>query len=231
MSQEVVIIGGVANKPANLAQFKLLGSLLSESSSLHYINGAHLEDGQLQVTSSTEQFEETDAIVEKKPGTDFLIIAHSMGSIAAVKTVAKHPDRTRGVLIAPPLPSPIDLYYHRRSQAKMQEVDGRRVLPSYSFALGENGPSDILPKPANVLMPDSYIDDLVSHSGTFQDEVKSLASKGLLKLVVPKQDWNTAILEATTSIPGIISLDSTHSLHGSQSEMERNCHYLADVIR
>lgn len=219
MSRDIIIVAGMASKGANISPLRMLGDLYADES-VHYVDGAKLDNDELVVSSPSHQVAEIDHILEQSNNTDTVIYSQSMGALAAVTCLERLSDRNiRAVAIAPPLPNPTEVLKHPRIRERMHTINGVQRIPSFSFALGDRGPTDTAPKPVDIMVNGAYFDEVAASSSNFMARVRRLTDKGSLQLVLPTQDWNIESHTAASGLNGVHVLEGTHSLYSTHEAM------------
>ena len=231
VTPEIIVVGGLASKVTNLLPLVSLGERFGNGD-FQSVHGAHYtESDELVASTPSYQACELEAIVENSPKTDFLIIAHSIGVLAAVKTAEHNIDRVKVLAVAPTLPDPVSAHQHPHVQSKIQRKNGIDFMPSYSFALGDAGPSATAPTAkARVRIPEEYDSEIATYSDSILPRVIVAASNNRMRIVVPRNDWNKELLRTAHNIPGAIYVDSEHSLQGSPQEIDERTVHIAQTV-
>lgn len=224
MTREVCIVAGLAMKAPNLAPFARLGQMFAETAEVHYVNGAELVDGQLLASGPLDQAKKVIDVAANSDSEETLIVTHSLGAAAAVLCLEQQSTTDmRCIAIAPPLPSPYKVLHHERMKRRLEIGEDGIKIPSYSFALGNQGPSDTPPEPIDVFIPTAYFEQTHVVSSHFSDMVKALTDSGKLQIVAPTQDWNRQNTELAGLFSGTVYIDAPHSLQGTTDEIENTC--------
>jgi len=228
MNKEVLIVAGLASKGSNLAPLKMLGELLSDSSQAYYIDGAEYVNGQLETSTPSMQLEKITNKIRSNPNNEYLIITQSLGAIAAVNALdSEYNIKARVLSISPPLPMPNKVLGHQRIKDIMSHNANRVTIPSYSFALANNGPSDIPPKPVDVIITKAYFDEIDQASNNFLEKMESAIQSGALQIVSPINDWNKEGISVAKKFNNTIYVDATHSLQTDQKSLKKICEYIS----
>ncbi|GEM_PF-3109916 len=228
MSKEVILVSGLASKGSNLAPLKYVSERIQDGA-VRYVDGAHiLESGELAVSSPSHQTREIAEIVESNPAIDFIIISHSMGALAALRCVESFKNVT-AISISPTLLHPISTMYQSRLLGRLHIKDDGIVLPSYSFALGDGGPSTSLPAPVEAKFSSITFDEIAKLSDTYATRTNRAIRSNTLRIVMPSQDWNASALQAAGQIDQVVHIQAPHSLQTSQDMLERNANIIASI--
>lgn len=226
---ETVIVGGLASKASNVLPLTTIGNIVG-AGDFKSIDGAHEEEGRLVASTPSFQADRLTEMIEASQSKRFVLISHSVGFLAALRTVEQFRDRVSVLALAPTLPRPLTAHHHPHIQAKIQLNGNEHFMPSYSFALGDRGPSQTLPTPTKVLIPSSYEEDVEAQSTSVMSRVQNAVSKDLLRVVAPIDDWNKGLAEATQSIPKTIHVAGGHSLQGTPEDINLRSIYIADCF-
>lgn len=222
------MVSGLASKGSNLAPLKNVSERLYDGA-VRYVDGAHtLESGEVAVSAPSHQAHEITEIVESNPTTDFIIISHSMGALAAL-SCAENFKNVAAVSISPPLLYPISTLYNSRLLGRLKIRDDGIVLPSYSFALGDEGPSTSLPTPVEAKFSPIIFDEVAKLSDAYATRTNRAVRNNILRIVMPSQDWNASALQAAEQLDQVDYIQAPHSLQTSQDVLERNANIIASI--
>lgn len=228
---EVIVVGGIGSKVTNLLPLVSLGEHLGNGA-FQSVHGAHIQNGSLVASLPSYQTKELHNIIKRSMNRKFLIIAHSLGALAALNIVEQYPDRAQALAIAPPLPDPLRLHCHAHIQARIQQRGGQLYMPSYSFASGDNGPRFApLPTPVDILVPSSYAADVQLNAIDFVQRAVTASKNKQLRVIVPCSDWNTELVAVAPAITDPIYVEGDHSLQGSPEEIAHRTAYIAQRLQ
>jgi hypothetical protein len=228
MAREVFIVAGLAAKAKNLRPFAVLGEMFAEDSRVHYINGAMSVRGRLTVTPPSVQ---VDAILRRvdKTKADILIITQSLAAVAAMHCIEDRPDRyIQAVSIAPPLPNPAEVLKHDTMKRRITRLPGSVTIPSFSFARDDIGPETPVTDTVDVTITPKFFAEIEHESVGFIDRMKRLASDGSMRLIIPRDDWNTEAVRIAADMPNTLQVDGPHSLYAPQAELQITCQSVHD---
>lgn len=229
MSKEIILVSGLASKGSNLAPMKYIAEYLG-GESVSYVDGGHnRESGDIEVSSPEYQTAEISQILQSSPEKNFTIVSHSMGALAALNCLERF-DNSKVISIAPPLSNPLSTLRHPHLLSRLKIRQDRLILPSYSFALGDAGPSTTLPEPSETIFPSSIFDEVAEVSENYLGRTIEAIRGNKLSIVMPSQDWNTAGLDAAKQLEQVTYVSAPHSLQTDQVLLERNARIIASVF-
>ena len=223
MKDHVIAVAGAACKAKNLAPLRAIAEQLTDSKHISYVDGVMFVDGQPEVVSPSQQRASIQEVFAHQGYEKSVIISQSMGAFATVDTLLESP-LSRGIIIAPPLPSPVHLLqsstYHERTVQRGDVL----MVPSYSLSDDQHNP-EITP----VALYGNVIEDVEALSDTFSEKVQDLVEQKRLGVVVPSRDWNRAAVDSASLYQATI-VEGTHSLYTDDANLfARNTQIIADL--
>lgn len=221
---EVIVVGALATKVSNIAPFRYTAEHIAEdATSIHYVHGGlENQDGTLQVATPSEQAAQINAVIEQYCEKDILIISQSMGALAALACVEQSSSRVKAISASPPLLYPSDVIRHPRILTRSRISNGQLFLPSYSFALGEAGPSAQPPTPVELAVTPELFNEIDTINGEYWDRTIAAIEADKLRIVMPTEDWNQAALNSSRQLAHVEYLQGPHSLITEQTLLQKN---------
>lgn len=236
---EVIVAGALATKASNIAPSRYAAEMIAGGQPVHYVHGGvPNENGDLYVATPSQQEHQITRIIEGNPTQSFVILSQSMGALAALSCVEKfNTPRVNAISIAPPLLYPSDVIRHPRITTMSKISNGRLILPSRSFALGDNGPTrqrvdpSELPDPLQLTVPTALFDEIDEANLGYWGRTVAAVEKGSLKIIMPTEDWNKAALESARDLPTVHYLDGPHSLINDAATLQKNIAAIARLAQ
>ncbi len=211
---EVILISGLASKGANLAPLRTIAETVANGEPVSYVDGGHIEDDKLVVSSPLDQMLRAIDIIEKKGDKDFVVVSHCMGAVAALTLTDFYAsDRVRTIMLSPPLRDPLSVLHNPHIQGRVRPDGGTLYMPSSSFALAENGPSLDIMEPARLTYRPELAAEIEFMSDCFKQRTQGAVDKGRLSVILPEEDWNTQAAHALADSPHVIHVPGPHSFH------------------
>lgn len=229
---EIIVVGALATKVSNISSLRYTAEAISGGESqIHYVDGGIINDeGDLSVATPSQQEAQISEIIESTPDKAFLILSQSMGALAALATIEQFQGKrsVAGISIAPPLRYPSETLQHPRIMTMSRVVNGKLILPSRSFALGDTGPTafhpdpSTLPDPVPVIAPPELLEEVKSSDKYYLERTLAVLRENKLHIIMPDHDWNEAALEASQGLPNVTLLEGPHSLITESTLLQRN---------
>lgn len=199
MLKEIVFVPGLAVEVEDARVPSVLASLFPGVEHT-FLNGVVSEEDGCRAILPSEQEKQVTKLL--KPGC--FVISQSLGAIGVVNALraAKDIGAIHALLIAPPAPRPFDimLHPHVRDRWLIDNTTQKTTIKSFSH-------------PEGVYVSPAYFEEVAEADMGFHDDLLSLTNKGIVSIIAPDQDWNTAYLgglyQETHSVRG------THSLVGT----------------
>lgn len=234
MTREVIVVAGLASKGENLAPLRFTAEKIAGPDGLvSYIDGGiPNEIGTYDVATPSEQALLLADRLEGSPDSKFIIVSQSMGALATLtclEAFASHD--IQAISIAPPLTHPDKVVRHPRMLARIKAEEDSYTLPSYSYALGNDGPASTdLPAPVGLRVREALFNDIDDQSPQYLARTIEAVRSGALHIVMPTQDWNTAALAAAGDLPEVHFVEGPHSLQTDQALLEKNIDSIARLV-
>ena len=202
---EIVWVGGMGTRLGGPRMERLMqeGGYTS-----HRVEGVHSAAGKLEVSSPSHQQKELDAICQKTAERRVLV-SHCSGALAVINMLKETTSGLSGLLIAPPLPNPIDVLTSAFVEKTMQKIHGAPHAYVDNLLPIKNEP------PSFAAIPRDYYKEVSAASPNFYDTVKELVGEGVVKLAIPTRDWNKLAVTATANWldpEKVLRLDARHDL-------------------
>ncbi len=204
---EVIMIAGMGNRTSASVMPPMLREQCDALGyTAHSVEGVTTAaDGSLETSPPSAQTQEVDSIVANtEPETRVLLVAHCVGAVAAVNYLeANDNPNVRGVLIAPPLTTPLATINHDQVQRRVEEHDGDPHIAVLDFPSDDPYNFDRLVETKARITP-RFLDEITAASSNddFLRRATALAQTGRLGIVVPSGDWNEGALAAAAYWPG-----------------------------
>lgn len=236
-SPEVIVTGALATKVSNIAPMRYTAEAIAGKNAVHYVHGGIVNgQGELSVATPSDQEAQITEIIERNPTKNYIILSQSMGALAALACVEKfYYDNVKAISVAPPLLYPSDVIRHPRITTMSKVQDGKLILPSRSFALGDSGPVYMepskLPTPLELTVPTELFEEIDSANAEYWDRTTTAINEGGLRIVMPTEDWNTAALEASQDLPQVQYLKGPHSLITEDATLQHNIKEIARLAQ
>lgn len=230
MTREVIVVAGLASKGENLAPLRYTAEKIAgETGVISYVDGGVPNDiGGYDVATPTEQVFQIAERLEAEPGREFIIVSQSMGALATLTCVEAYESlNLKAISISPPLTHPDKVARHPRIIGRIKHEGNSLILPSYSFALADNGPTQITPVPVGLRISSNVYDDIDAQSPHYLSRTIGAVRSGALHIVMPTQDWNTSALTAAGDLPSVHFIEGPHSLQTDQALLDANIETIA----
>lgn len=213
-----IIIAGMASKADKLAPLALLGSYYPKRR-VRYVDGGAVHGDGIWAAGPTEQTTRTLEHLETLPAGHTTIYSHSLGALAAI-AVAEQAANVSVIALSPPLPNPHNLILHPRLLGRLSTTKRQQTyIPSFSYAQ-DGDIFDAAPeKPVPVTISETYAEDIYEHSKDFSERARNLCDRGILRFVVPSQDWNDQAIDHAKTFPGSVITPGIHSFQADKATM------------
>lgn len=226
---QVIITAGMGCRRTSLGMLSIIAEQCEERGlPMQFVDGSFTnQQNDREVSPPSRQVEEIEAHLEAVPEeTPTLIVAHCGGGTAAMDVVEKRAasskSNLRALLIAPPFDNPAQAFMLSEVQRSIV-FDGEA-----SFLDIYDTPSD---DPYNfsrrvmsrLAIGSAFYDEMRAIAKTdFVGRARRLATKDILGIVVPQDDWNQAAVHTTKSWQGpILRIDGArHSLRMPSDTLE-----------
>lgn len=238
---EIIVVGALATKVSNISSLRYTAEAISGGESqIHYVDGGIMnEEGLLSVATPSQQEAQISEIIETTPDKTFLILSQSMGALAALTTIEqfKGSRSVAGISIAPPLRYPSETLQHPRIMTMSRVINGKLILPSRSFALGDSGPTvfhpnpSTLPDPVPVIAPPELLEEVKSTDNDYLERTLAALRENKLHIIMPDHDWNEAALDTSKGLPNITSVEGPHSLITEDNLLRHNIQRIVQVAK
>ena len=225
MATEALLVPGAGTEGAQTSSLLLLKTYFGKGQKLpaSFVDGVTHEADEPRATLPSEQAEQIAA--EASPGV--VIVAQSMGALGVMRAL-RDPEvdaQVAGaIFIAPPARRPYaDVMLHtvildRCGETRPPDgiLRGGVSIKTYSH-------------PDGVTFTEEYIEEVREHEDDFDEELRSLAAEGIVKIVCPSRDWNDNYNIDT--YPNSMAVEGTHSLAGGgDGELILACRKIWQVI-
>ena len=234
MTREVIVVAGLASKGENLAPLRYTAEKIAgDTGVISYVDGGVPNDiDGYDVATPTEQVFQIAEHLESRPENEFILLSQSMGALATLtclEAFASHD--IKAISISPPLTHPDKVARHPRILGRIKREGDALILPSYSFALGNTGPTQTTPTPVGLRIGSTVYNDIDAQSPHYLSRTIEAIRSGALKIVMPTQDWNTSALAATGDLPNVHFIQGPHSLQTDQALLDANIDTIAKLAR
>lgn len=224
-----IIVAGMASKARNLAPLALIGSHFVADNTTFIDGGVQRQNG-LWVASPSEQISAIQKHIERVPQAKTVIFSHSLGALAAIQVAESVATDISVIALSPPLLRPTTLLTHPRLLGRIRTTpDGRNYIPSHSFAPQDEGPELAPQEPVPVNIGDTYAEDIYEHSHNFATRAHRLCNSGVLRFVIPDQDWNEPARQYGPDFAGSIMVPGIHSFQAEPAVMAKTMYAICEI--
>lgn len=226
---QIIMVAGMGCRLTSSIMLPMMKNIYEDIGlSVASIDGTFINaEGDLEVSPPSQQVKEVDEIMEENDTSDgVLIVSHCIGALALIDKIAcsDSQDKVRGLLISPPIPSPLQTIQSDRVQNKIFTRGHTTYMKTADFSATDPYNFDKLVWKDAIIKPD-FIEEIQLHdkSSNFVEQIKQLSSLGKVGLSIPLRDWNTEMIEATSNWPGpVIRIpDAGHALNANDGSIEK----------
>lgn len=232
---QVVIVAGMGCRTTSSIMLPMIEKEFeNQSIRVDSVDGTFINnEGQLEVSPPSQQTKEISQIIESADNpSNILFVSHCLGALAVVDAIksAEQTDFMRGLLIAPPLPTPAQTIESPRVQSKIfTDHEGKAFMKTADFPADDPYNFDKLAW-KNALIKPKFLEEI--EKSDLLEKARQLSSVEKIGLAIPTRDWNTAMIRATSNWPGqVLRLaNAGHALNTEDGSIDAQQQICRDAV-